>query len=63
MDDFQLVIVWRCLAWGLLAAGALKLLALFGMAHGLTSVQLHYQITTTVLYLGAGGTILIRQSE
>lgn len=53
----------RYLAYGFVLAGIGKLLVLMLAGTALGPVKLHFELITMVLYLGAGGTIFIRQGK
>jgi hypothetical protein len=59
-DEMRFMIM-RGMAFGFVLGGTWKLLIVLFLSATLTRISLDYQLITMVLYLGIGGTILIRQ--
>ena len=61
MPDEMRFMVMRGMACGFVLGGFAKLVLVLFLSATLTQMKLHYELITMVLYLGIGGTVLIRQ--
>ena len=61
-DELRFMVI-RGMAFGFVLGGIGKLLIVVFLGATLGQIKFHYELITMVLYLGIGGTILIRQKD